>query len=280
MSGSQYAARTNGRPSRTSASRSPTPVTTPRFANPGAIDLASLGPATSQLSQFFGLLTDTSWLTSANPFASFAQSVDVGGLTLSLGGDISGTQFLLGWDGALVPDGGPITPGVRVRQISAVLNIGIALADSGANTSVALVSGANTTNSSDVQALLSTLSSTQGGPRPTARRSLASRPAASAVGSDAVVKVCQAFHDALSCAPDPGPTVEPVGPVASDPQPVATQQAVPAVAGASAADPSDPGTGGDAGSLPFTGSDPQALVLTALGLIGAGGVLARKRRAL
>ena len=39
-------------------------------------------------------------------------------------------------------------------------------------------------------------------------------------------------------------------------------------------------TDGDAGSLPFTGSDPQALVLAALGLIGAGGVLARKRRAL
>ena len=37
------------------------------LANPGAIDLASLGPATSQLSQFFGLLTDTSWLTSAEP---------------------------------------------------------------------------------------------------------------------------------------------------------------------------------------------------------------------
>ncbi len=167
------------------------------LANTGALDLASLAPATSQLSQFFGLLTDTSWLSSANPFASFAQSVDLGGLTLSLGGDISGTQFLLGWDDALVPDGGPITPGVRVRQISAVLNIGIALADSGSNTSLALVSGANTTTSSDVQALLSTLSSTQGGAA--ANGSALARIAtgdASAVGSDAVVKICQAFHDA------------------------------------------------------------------------------------
>ncbi len=248
------------------------------LANPGPFDLAALAPATSQLSQFFGLLTDPGWLTSVNPFASFAQSVDIGGLTLSLGGDISGTQFLLGWDDALVPDGGPITPGVRVRQISAVLNIGIALADSGSNTSLALVSGANTTTSSDVQALLSTLSSTQGGAA--ANGSALARIAtggASAVGSDAVVKICQAFHDALSCAPDPGPpTVDPVGPIPSDPQPVATPQAVPAVAAVAA---SDAGAG-DAGSLPFTGSDPQALVLAALGLIGAGGVLARKRRAL
>jgi LPXTG-motif cell wall-anchored protein len=250
------------------------------LANTGALDLASLAPATSQLRQFFGLLTDTGWLTSANPFASFAQSVDLGGLTLSLGGDISGTQFLLGWDNALVPDGGPITPGVRVRQISAVLNIGIALANSGSNTSLALVSGANTTTSSDVQALLSTLSSTQSGAA--ANGSALARIAtgdASAVGSDAVVKICQAFHDALTCAPDPAPpTVDPIGPISSDPQPaVGPQQAVPVAAAVVA---SDPGNGNDAGSLPFTGSDPQALVLAALGLIGAGGVLARKRRTL
>ena len=200
---------------------------------------------------------------------------------MSLGGDISGTQFLLGWDDALVPDGGPITPGVRVRQISAVLNIGIALADSGSNTSLALVSGANTTTSSDVQALLSTLSSTQGGAA--ANGSALARIAtgdASAVGSDAVVKICQAFHDALSCAPDPGRRRS-----TRSARSRATRSRWPRRRRSprlprSAADPSDPGTGGDAGSLPFTGSDPQALVLAALGLIGAGGVLARKRRAL
>ena len=198
---------------------------------------------------------------------------------MSLGGDISGTQFLLGWDDALVPDGGPITPGVRVRQISAVLNIGIALADSGSNTSLALVSGANTTTSSDVQALLSTLSSTQSGVA--ANGSALARIAtgeASAVGSDAVVKICQAFHDAVAaCRPGPADG-RPGRPDPERPQPVATPQAVPAVAAVTSARSRAPD--GDTGSLPFTGSDPQALVLAALGLIGAGGVLARKRRAL
>ena len=252
------------------------------LANPGAIDLASLGPATAQLSQFFGLLTDTSWLTSANPFASFAQSVDVGGLTLSLGGDISGTQFLLGWDDALVPDGGPITPGVRVRQISAVLNIGIALADSGANTSLALVSGANTTTSVRRAGAAQHAVVDPGryrGQRLGARSHRDRRRVRGRLGRRGEGLPGLPRRAQLRARPGPRRSTRSARLRATRSR-WPRRRRSPRWPGSAAADPSDPGTGGDAGSLPFTGSDPQALVLAALGLIGAGGVLARKRRAL
>ena len=176
------------------------------LSNTGTIDLDALSPAATELGNFLSLLTDTSWLSSPNPFASFAQSVDVGGVTLSLGGDISGVEFLLGWDDALAPNAGPAGAGVRVRQISAILNIGIAMSNSGSNTAISLVSGANTTTSSDVQALISTLAATELGA--SANGSALARISsgdASAIGSDAVVKICQAFQDALTCAATPPP---------------------------------------------------------------------------
>ncbi|GIU90084.1 MAG: hypothetical protein KatS3mg010_1183 [Acidimicrobiia bacterium] len=72
-------------------------------------------------------------------------------MTLELGGDISGVEFLVGWDDALFPDGGPIPGGVRVRQITAVLDLGFVVADTGSNVAVAVVSGRETTGH-DVQA--------------------------------------------------------------------------------------------------------------------------------
>ena len=152
-------------------------------------------------------------MSSPNPFASFAQSVDVGGVTLSLGGDISGIEFLFGWDDALAPNAGPAGAGVRVRQISAILNIGIAMSNSGSNTAISLVSGANTTTSSDVQALISTLAATELGA--SANGSALARISsgdASAIGSDAVVKICQAFQDALTLRGHAAATVDPVDP--------------------------------------------------------------------
>jgi hypothetical protein len=249
------------------------------LANPGAFDMSGLTPAATELSRFFGLLADTSWLSSANPFASFAQSIDLGGVTLNLGGDISGTQFLLGWDDALVPDDGPLTAGVRVRQISAVLNIGIAIADSGSNVALSLARGDNTTTSSDVQALLSTVASTNEGVA--ANGSALARIAtgdATAIGSHALVTICQAFNDNVACAPnvelpsDPG---TPVTPTENDSAMLlaSTPTANPTPAARPASDPGDA-----AATLPFTGGDPQALLTAALGLIGVGGVLTRRRR--
>ena len=242
-----------------------------------------MSPAATELGNFLSLLTDTSWLSSPNPFASFAQSVDVGGVTLSLGGDISGVEFLLGWDDALAPNAGPAGAGVRVRQISAILNIGIAMSNSGSNTAISLVSGANTTTSSDVQALISSLAATELGT--SANGSALARISsgdASAIGSDAVVKICQAFQDALTCAatPPPAGTVDPrviPGDVSgSSAVPAAVPASAPASAPAVKAASAAPGRDSDGASLPFTGSNPQALLLTAIGLIGAGGVLARR----
>ena len=92
------------------------------------------------------MLTNLDWLNSANPFAQFQQSIDIGGVTLDLGGTITGDQFLVGWDSGYAPDGGPLPGGVRVRQISGVLNIGISMSDTGNNTVVAIVSATHAEN--------------------------------------------------------------------------------------------------------------------------------------
>ena len=102
------------------------------------------GTATdSELARFFSLLHDLDWLTSGNPFASFAETIELDGLTLNFGGDISGVEYLVGWDEDAFPDGGPIPGGVRVRQITAVIDISYAWSNSGRNVAVALVTGSN-----------------------------------------------------------------------------------------------------------------------------------------
>ena len=155
-----------------------------------------IATAQQSLDQFLALLTNLSWLQSANPFASFAQTVDLGGLTLQLGGSVSGSDVFLGWDSAIAPDGGPLPGGVHVRQISAVLNIGFATSDTGNNVVVAINgSGAD---------------STVKGASVVAHRKVASDPTvlakivtgnANAVGNMASVTVCQSFNDGIACAP-------------------------------------------------------------------------------
>lgn len=172
---------------------------------------AQLAQADTDLARFFGLLTDTSWLQSANPFAAFSRTIDLGGLVISLGGDISGFEFLAGWDAAF------------------------------------------------------------------------------ALGNDATVVICQEFHDELACAPTPPPE-QPAEPGPTPPaQPGATVEAAPAAVGPATVPaarlpaPADPVAGPApvrAGVLPMTGSgDPTpGWAATALGMIGLGSVLARRRR--
>jgi LPXTG-motif cell wall-anchored protein len=241
--------------------------------------------ASNSLAQFLNLLTNLSWLDSENPFASFSQSVDLGGVVLNLGGSITGDTFLLGWDSAIAPDGGPLPGGVRVRQISGVLNIGFATANTGHNTVVAIVTGTNDALGTIGKTGSSAKSATKvksGSPDVLAEIFTGN---ALAIGNNAVVRVCQTFHDSVDCSdpkpdkpkPDPKPQPKP------DPKPEPNPPSEPPVVIVSANEelpPASPtaATPGSEEQLPFTGADPQALIAIAGGMLAAGAALSSRRR--
>ena len=225
---------------------------------------AQLQAAQNGLATFLSLLSDLSWLDSANPFAQFAQTVNIGGVTLDLSGSLQGGEYLLGWDNAFAPDGGPIPGGVRVRQISGVINIGIAESNTGDNLVIATVDGtrhdgkgghvldSNGTNS-NFDALASVLTGK-----------------AVAWGNVSNVSVCQAFHDTVACA---------MKKTTHSQQPPADSAVLDASAtnhapAAAAADPSASASG----SLPFTGTNSNAPLELAGALLGLGAALASVRR--
>ncbi len=229
--------------------------------------------AQGALTQFLNLLTNLEWLNSANPFAQFAQSVDLGGVTLQLGGSITGSEFLAGWDSAYAPDGGPIPGGVRVRQISGVLDIGFATSDSGHNVVVALVTQSHEDKDKASKAGTKIVS---GSPEVLAQVFTGS---AMAVGNDSASLVCQTFHASVDCSwpktktPKPHPKPKP-GHHKPAPEPVlvvSAEQEHPAAPGAVT-------TAAATGELPFTGGETQGLIALAGGLLAAGAALASRRR--
>jgi hypothetical protein len=234
-----------------------------------------LAAAQGSLTQFLNLLTNLAWLNSANPFAQFSQSVDLGGVTLQLGGSLTGTEFLAGWDSAFAPDGGPIPGGVRVRQISGVLNIGFATSDSGDNTVVALVTQhhQDTGNASTAGTQL-----VSGSPEVLAQVFSGN---AMARGNNSDTLVCQTFHAHVDCSwpqtPKPQPKPKPGHKPGKTPAPtpvivVSAAQQVPVPAATTTA------TAAPGAQLPFTCSETQGLIAVAGGLLAAGAALASRRR--
>ncbi len=237
---------------------------------PGA--QAQLLDAQNALLQFLSLLTNLSWLDSQNPFAQFSQTVDLGGVTLNLGGSLTGEDFLLGWDSGYAPDGGPIPGGVRVRQISGVLNIGFSISDSGDNTVVALVTSTHDGTGSALNAKNGVAAG-----HPDVLASVLSGNA-SAVGNMSDVMVCQAFHTTITCRPPAPPDKPPVTPppihIGSDDDqrpPVVIAQHDPLPAPTANAGPST-------GTLPFTGGDSRGMIELAGALLAVGATAASRRR--
>ncbi len=232
--------------------------------------------AQGALTQFLNLLTNLEWLNSANPFAQFAQSVDLGGVTLQLGGSLHGEEFLVGWDSAFAPDGGPIPGGVRVRQISGILNIGFATSDSGHNVVVALVTQHH---EDEGKAAKSGTTLETGSPEVLASVFTGNTMA---YGNQSSTLVCQTFHASVDCSekkapkphkPKPGhhkPTPAPgTGPESPGTIVVEAEQL-----------PSNPDgpSASTTGELPFTGGETQGLIGLAGGFLAAGAALASRRR--
>jgi len=261
-------------------------------STPATVSSASLTQTEAALGAFFALITNPDWLASSNPFAAFAQTVQINGVTIDLGGSLSATDLFAGLDNVAAPtDAGP---GVHVVQISGVLDIGIATSDSGDNTVISTVAGSTTADGPSFSTHLATTNAT-----PTVGIAVSGAKAAlpvagaqtvrarivtgnaTSVGNFAVISVCQAFHDSV-CTPPPPPSVPPPPAVTPDPTPVpvappAVVETATPVPGPAAATPTAEPVDGD-GKLPFTGADTSTFALLGGSLLALGMALCRRRK--
>ena len=225
------------------------------------IDGASLEAARGALQAFLGGLTGI-----GDPLQGLDASFNLGGNLLQLHGDVSGTESLLG----ITEPGTDVDAddaSVVVRQVTAVLNIGIALGESGHNVAVA------TTEGSDHSAV--------GGTGATVASTTIVTGDATAVGSHFATTVCQTIGDALACAPEKPDPPDPPNPPGPPGPPVVVpqdQDETPPVRQApdTPVRVSAPGT--VPATLPFTGSPIGAELAAGSGLLIAGMLMARRRR--
>lgn len=264
-------------------------------ASSNSTDIA-LAQTESSLGAFFALITNPDWLSSSNPFAAFAQTVQINGVTLDLGGSLSATDLFAGLENATAPTGDN-GPGVHVVQISGVLNIGVATSDSGNNTVISTVTGATTADGPTFSTHVATtdVTPTVGGRASGARagallsggtqrvRAMIVSGNATSVGNLTVVTTCQAFHDSV-CTPPPPPPSDPPPTVTPEPTPRPVPQPVVVV---NAPEPATPGTvipqsqpqpvGGE-GTLPLTGANTSTLAGIGASLLAIGVALCRRRK--
>lgn len=222
------------------------------------LDASSVGGARDALWAFLAGLTGL-----GAPVQGLDASFQLGSNLLQLQGNVSGTETLLG----VAEPGTDVDPddaAVVIRQVTAVLNIGIALGDSGHNVAVTTSNG--TSNGTTV-----------GGEGTTVAAADITTGDAEAVGNRFVATVCQAIRDAVTCAPpvekpDP-PTVDPGGevppPVVGDPPVLIVTPPSPPTVSRPVPRPA---------TLPFTGSPIGAELAAGSGLLIAGMLMARRRR--
>jgi hypothetical protein len=222
------------------------------------LDASSVGGARDALWAFLAGLTGL-----GEPVQGLDASFRLGSNLLQLRGDVSGTETLLG----VAEPGTDVNPddaAVVIRQVTAVLNIGIALGDSGHNVALATSDG-----------------TTVGGNGTTVAAADITTGNAKAVGNSFAATVCQAIGDALTCAPpvvpppeppppqpppppEPPPPLPPLPPEPPPPPPPRPPEVHPAV--------QRPAT------LPFTGSPIGSELAAGSGLLIAGMLMARRRR--
>jgi hypothetical protein len=226
------------------------------------LDASSVGGARDALWAFLSGLTGL-----GEPVQGLDASFQLGSNLLQLHGDVSGTETLLG----VAEPGAEVSPddaAVVIRQITAVLNIGIALGDSGHNTALA-VSNRTTT----------------GGDGSTVAGAEITTGDAQAVGNHFVATVCQAIGATVSCNPPPEKPHETPGPPGSEEPPPGVPVRPDTVENPHPVErippPFTPPVFGPAprpATLPFTGSPIGAELAAGSGLLIAGMLMARRRR--
>ncbi len=238
------------------------------FGNSGANLAAVLGLGPGTASEFAATQASTTsfldqilhpgWLVDRGSSPQLASVLDLGGALLNVRGDVAGTMQVLGMPGVGGADGAQVT----VEQVSGVLHLSFAFADSGHNT--ALVAGAQD-GGAGAGGLLAAIGSDVAGIR---------TGDVTAVGNDVKVGICQSIGD-QACQEMP---VAPKAPTPETPPIVLAEVVVPAAPHA-AATPTH--VEAASASLPFTGagSVPEELV-AAVAAIGLGlATQLRRRRA-
>jgi len=238
------------------------------LAVPAGIDagvVAQVAAAEAALQRLITMFTDPSFTGQDLP--AVQQAIDLGAALLQVNGDISAAETLAG-----MTEGEAGGAAVTVRQVSAVLDIGISFANSGDNLSVSVVSAEpGSTARAGATGDIVDISHVLG-------EAIIRTGDAVAVGNRALVSVCQADHDP---ACDPPPVVPPVTPPVAPP--TAPPSAAPIeVAGAVLGRPgtSAPTVAGRV-ELAFTGSPLLDQASAGLGLAAAGlglGLASSRRR--
>ncbi|MDQ1520392.1 MAG: hypothetical protein QOI55_1465, partial [Actinomycetota bacterium] len=224
----------------------------PPNPSPGVAAMQRTTPAADTLARFLLPLTTLDWLNGPNPFTQLTASLDLQGVMLDLAGRFQGDTF-----------GGR---GVRVRQITGVVDISVAVADP----PDARAAGATTGLATGVRpagALLRTGDAT-------------------ALGNRATVGVCQTVNDDAGCRPRANdaeqrhPRSRPylhraggveASTVAASPHTHADVYVVTASLEVPGHAPA---------TLPATGSDTRALLAIGLMLLGSGTLLRVSQRRL
>ncbi len=226
------------------------------------LDASSVGGARDALWAFLAGLTGL-----GQPVQGLDASFRLGANLLQLRGDVSGTETLLG----VSEPGTDVNPGdaaVVIRQVTAVLNIGIALGDSGHNVAMATSNGTSG-------------GTTVGGNGTTVAAADITTGDAKAVGNSFAATVCQAIGDALTCAP---PVVAPPEPPPPQPPPPEPPGVVPEIKLPPPPfliierPPTVHRPTVVPATLPFTGSPIGAELAAGSGLLIAGMLMARRRR--
>lgn len=238
--------------------------------DPGVV--AQVQAAESALQRLIALFTDSSF--TGQDALAVQQAIDLGAALLSVNGDISAIETLAG-----VSEGAPNGAAVTVRQVSAVLNIGISVANSGDNFSVSVVSaepssGAVAAATGDYVHTLD-VSHVLG-------EAMIRTGDAIVMGNQAMVRVCQTDRWEHACdqpvtPPVTPPVKPPVTPPVTPDGPIEVEPGVLGRPGASA--PTAGSAAGVGAELAYTGSSPLDQASAGLGLAAAGlPMMIRRRR--
>jgi hypothetical protein len=216
-----------------------------------------LAATQASTSSFLDQILHPGWLVGQGSQPQLSSAMDLAGGLLQVRGDVSGTMQLLGIPGTDGSEGTQVT----VEQVSGVLHLSFAFADSGHNTATV---GGDQAAGAGSGGLLAAIGADVAGIQ---------TGNVNAVGGDFTVDVCQSIGD-HACDEKPRPVKPPVEGVTLPPVVLARVELPAAPVQAPRAVP----TQVEAASLPFTGagSVPEE-VLAAIAAIGIG-VAAQLRR--
>jgi LPXTG-motif cell wall-anchored protein len=226
-------------------------------------DGSPIASAEAMIARFLQLLTDPSQLQLGN--TELSSALNLGSALLDVHGDIDATEVLAGLDEGEAWE--TSEGGIRIRQITGVLNIAIALANSGDNVAISGTVGADPQTHEGVAGQVTGKAMILTGP-------------VDVIGQRASTVVCQIIGEDDSICPtadvdDDDVVTPPVTPLPPGPPPVTPPPAPTEVGETPVLVRERPV---EAGSLPRTGAPLTLQALLGLALTGGGVLVTRRTR--